>query len=241
MTYFEDIPKSVDIEFRDNPIHVEYHVMPVLEEVEDWRSPIARYLLRGIRSTYKIEARKVINTSYKFRVIQEELHKQSYLGPLLFCVSEGKIDQTLYERIQSVPRQPVTEMSPVVSAIPFAMWGINLVGQFLKPPVKYKDVVLAVDYFSKWVEAAPLRSTTSDAIEEFIWKNIITRYGIPKILVLDNGPQFDSRVIKEMCAKLGIEDRFAPVCYLQYNGQVEVMNRIIFNGIKKNLLESGMQ
>ncbi|GAA0141158.1 hypothetical protein LIER_02365 [Lithospermum erythrorhizon] len=104
------------------------------------------------------------------------------------------------------------------------MWGIDLVGQFLKPPVKYKDVVVAVDYFSKWVEVASLRSTTSEAIEEFIWKNIITRYGIPKILVSDNGPQFDSRVIKEMCTKLGIEHRFAPVCYPQYNGQVEVID-----------------
>ncbi|GAA0173044.1 hypothetical protein LIER_41448 [Lithospermum erythrorhizon] len=67
--------------------------------------------------------------------------------------------------MQPVPRQPVTEISPVVSAILFAMWGINLVGQFLKPPVKYKDAVVAVDYFNRWVEAAPLRSTTSEAIE----------------------------------------------------------------------------
>ncbi|GAA0176040.1 hypothetical protein LIER_29104 [Lithospermum erythrorhizon] len=132
-------------------------------------------------------------------------------------------------------------MSPFVSAIPFSMWGIDLVGQFLKPPVKYKDVVMAVDYFSKWVEAAPLRSTTSEAIEEFIWNNIITRYGTLKILVSDNGPQFDSKVINETCAKLGIEHRFAPVYYPQYNGQVEVMNRTIFTGITKNLLESATQ
>ncbi|GAA0159528.1 hypothetical protein LIER_16282 [Lithospermum erythrorhizon] len=62
------------------------------------------------------------------------------------------------QRMQSVPWQPVTEMSPVVSAIPFFMWGIDLVGQFLKPPVKYKDVVVAVDYFSKWVEVATMEN-----------------------------------------------------------------------------------
>ncbi|GAA0183889.1 hypothetical protein LIER_31226 [Lithospermum erythrorhizon] len=44
-----------------------------------------------------------------------------------------------------------------------------------------------------------------------------------------------------MCAKLGIEHRFAPVCYPQYNGQVEVMNMTIFAGIKKNHIESGTQ
>ncbi|GAA0187095.1 hypothetical protein LIER_34383 [Lithospermum erythrorhizon] len=42
-----------------------------------------------------------------------------------------------------------------------------------------------------------------------------------------------------MCQRLGIEHRFAPVCYPQYNGQVEVMHKTIFLGIKKNLLESG--
>ncbi|GAA0139629.1 hypothetical protein LIER_01135 [Lithospermum erythrorhizon] len=45
--------------------------------------------------------------------------------------------------MQLVPQQPLTKMSPVLSAIPFSMWGIELVGQFLKPPVKYKDVVVA--------------------------------------------------------------------------------------------------
>ncbi|GAA0147733.1 hypothetical protein LIER_07361 [Lithospermum erythrorhizon] len=45
----------------------------------------------------------------------------------------------------------------------------------------------------------------------------------------------------EMWTKMGIEHRFALVCYPWYNGQVEVMNRTIFTGIKKNLLESGTQ
>ncbi|GAA0171853.1 hypothetical protein LIER_25792 [Lithospermum erythrorhizon] len=140
------------------------------------------------------------------------------------------------QRMQSVPRQHVVEISPVVSAISFATWGIDLLGQFLKSLVRYKDAVVALDYFSKWVEAVPLRSTTAEAIEEFIWKNIITRNTIPRVLASDNGPQFDSKVIKEMCTKLGIEHWFAPVCYPQYNGQVEVMNRTIFIGIKNNLL-----
>ncbi|GAA0143209.1 hypothetical protein LIER_03948 [Lithospermum erythrorhizon] len=79
-------------------------------------------------------------------------------------------------------------MVPMVSPIPFAMWGIDLVGQFLKPPVKYKDAVVAVDYFNKWVEAVPLKGTTEDVIKEFIWKNIINRYGISKRIRRVIGP-----------------------------------------------------
>ncbi|GAA0148792.1 hypothetical protein LIER_08134 [Lithospermum erythrorhizon] len=132
------------------------------------------------------------------------------------------------QKMKAVPRQLVVKMTPVVCLIPFAMWGIDLVGQFMKPVTKYKDAAVAVDYFSKWVEAMPLRNTTAEEIMEFIWKNIITRYGIPKILVSDNGPQFDASLVRGMCKHLEIEHRFAPVCYPQANGQVEVMKRTIF-------------
>ncbi|GAA0138400.1 hypothetical protein LIER_00154 [Lithospermum erythrorhizon] len=74
-----------------------FEYAPVLEEVEDWRSPIARYLVQGELPADKLEARRVVNRSFKFWVLQDELYKQSHLGPLLFCVSESKIDQTLYE------------------------------------------------------------------------------------------------------------------------------------------------
>ncbi|GAA0154465.1 hypothetical protein LIER_12437 [Lithospermum erythrorhizon] len=89
--------------------------------------------------------------------------------------------------------------------MPSAIWGIDLVGHFVKPSAKYKDAVVVVDYFSKWMEAIPLRNTTAEDIEDFIWKNIITQYGIPKILVSDNGPQFDASLIRDMCKLLGIE------------------------------------
>ncbi|GAA0138844.1 hypothetical protein LIER_00510 [Lithospermum erythrorhizon] len=143
------------------------------------------------------------------------------------------------QNMKAVPRQPVVEMTLVLCPIPFAMWGIDLVGQFMKPATKYKDVVVAVDYFIKWVEAMPLRNTAAEDIEEFICKNVITLYGIPKILVSDNGPQIDPSQLRDICKRFGIEHHFAPVCYPQANGQVEVMNRTIYQRIKKNLLESG--
>ncbi|GAA0158448.1 hypothetical protein LIER_38656 [Lithospermum erythrorhizon] len=80
--------------------------------------------------------------------------------------------------MKSVTWKPVVEMTPTLSEVPFAMWGIDLVGQFVKLANKYKDVVVAVDYFNKWVEAIPLRNTTAEEIEDFIWKKIISRYGI---------------------------------------------------------------
>ncbi|GAA0143759.1 hypothetical protein LIER_04367 [Lithospermum erythrorhizon] len=102
------------------------------------------------------------------------------------------------QKIKAVPKKPMVEITPVLFPIPFAMWGVDLVGQFVKPATKYKDVVVVVDYFSKWVEEITLRNTTAEDIEKFIWTNIITLYGIPKILVSNNGPQFDSSLWSSM-------------------------------------------
>ncbi|GAA0147732.1 hypothetical protein LIER_07360 [Lithospermum erythrorhizon] len=172
----------------DNPIHMEHYVRHVLEEVEDWRSPIARYLVLGV-CCYLVLG--VCCLPKRWRLGRWSTKASNSGSSKMSCINSltSVPCYSVYRKnLQPVPRQPMTEMSPVVSAIPFAMWGIDLVGQFLKPHVKYKDVVVAIDYFNKWVKVAPLRSTTAEAILEFIWKNIITRYGIPRVLVSDNGP-----------------------------------------------------
>ncbi|GAA0170160.1 hypothetical protein LIER_40902 [Lithospermum erythrorhizon] len=115
---------------------------------------------------------------------------------------------------------------------------IDLVGKLPKAKGSLEYVVVIVDYFSKWVEVAPLKKTGSDSIVRFLWKHIITRFGVPRILISDNGPQFESEELAKFCKKYNIEHRFSPVYYPQCNCQVEVMNRILFKGIKKNMISS---
>ncbi|GAA0162911.1 hypothetical protein LIER_39497 [Lithospermum erythrorhizon] len=110
-----------------------------------------------------------------------------------------------YQRMRNAPQLPTSTLTPVVSSIPFAMCGIDLVGKLPKAKGGAEFAILAVDYFSKWVEAAPLKKTKSEDVIQFLWKNILTRFGIPKILVLDNGPQFEGQVLADFCEKYGIE------------------------------------
>ena len=53
--------------------------------------------------------------------------------------------------------------------------------------LKVLVVGIGIDYFTKWVEAKALATITEKNIRSFIWKNIIYRYGIPRVLVSDNG------------------------------------------------------
>ncbi|GAA0160018.1 hypothetical protein LIER_38963 [Lithospermum erythrorhizon] len=80
------------------------------------------------------------------------------------------------ERMGSVQHKPTPSMTPIPKPIPLAMWGINLVGKLPKAKGSLKYVVVTVDYFSKWVEAVPLKTSGSDNIVKFLWKHIITRF-----------------------------------------------------------------
>ncbi|GAA0154951.1 hypothetical protein LIER_12792 [Lithospermum erythrorhizon] len=77
-------------------------------------------------------------------------------------------------------------MTSVLNPVPFVMWGIDLVRKLPKAIGSLEYVVVDVDYFSKWVEAMPLKKTGNDNIVRFLWKHVITPFGVPRILVSDN-------------------------------------------------------
>ena len=60
-------------------------------------------------------------------------------------------------------------------------------GPFLTALRQLKFLVVDIDYFTKWVEAEPLTTITEKSIRTFVWRNINCRYGIPKVLVSENG------------------------------------------------------
>ena len=92
-----------------------------------------------------------------------------------------------------------------------------------------------MDYFTKWVEAKPLANIRNVDVKKFIWKNIVTRFGVPRTLILDNGLQFDSKAIRKYCCDLGITNRYSTMAYPQDNGQAETVNKVIVSGLKKKL------
>ena len=70
-------------------------------------------------------------------------------------------------------------------------------------------LVVDIDYFTKWVEAEALATITEKNIQSFVWKNIICRYGIPRVLVSNNGKQFDNSAFRDFCSELGIKNYYS--------------------------------
>jgi hypothetical protein len=96
-----------------------------------------------------------------------------------------------------------------------------------------KYVVIAVEYFSKWIEAKPLATITSVTVQKFFWQNIVCRFGVPKAITVDNGTQFDVEAFKDFCDQIGTKIHFASARHPESNGLVEGANGIIMTGIMK--------
>ncbi|XP_027178148.1 uncharacterized protein LOC113777314 [Coffea eugenioides] len=135
--------------------------------------------------------------------------------------------------------QPSNFMVPITSPWPFEQWGTDIIGPFPKAVGGYTFLVTAVDYFTKWVEAEPLRTITGLAIQKFFWKCIVCRFGIPQIIISDNGRQFAENPFKTWCENLGIKQHFTSVGHPQANGQAENFNRTLLHGLKTRLHRAG--
>jgi transposase InsO family protein len=96
-------------------------------------------------------------------------------------------------------------------------------------------MLVEVNKFTKWVEAAPVTTQDSTATINFI-KSIVFRFGVPHGIITDNGTNFTSKEFKNYCEGLGIKLKFASVAHPKIYGQVEKANGLICNRIKKRLL-----
>lgn len=77
------------------------------------------------------------------------------------------------------------------------------------------------------MEAIPLKSTIRGQIINFLVEYIISRYGVPSKLFIDNGPSFKGNEIRNFGTKYHTKNNFSFPCYPQGNGQAEASNKII--------------
>ena len=98
-----------------------------------------------------------------------------------------------------------------------------------------KYLLVDTDYFTKWVEVEPLSNIRDVDVKKFLWNNIVTCFEIPHTLISDNRLQFDIKSFRRYCYELGITNKYSTPAYSQGNGQVEAVNKVIVNGLRKRL------
>ncbi|KAL0449406.1 UNVERIFIED_CONTAM: hypothetical protein Slati_1497000 [Sesamum latifolium] len=127
-----------------------------------------------------------------------DISQQSTKSWLLLAHYEARC-MFLGEQVREMLKthQPVEPLSVMLSPCPFSQWGMDIVGPFPLALGQKKFLLVAIDYFTKWVEAEPLARITEAKVMKFIWKNIICHFGLPQELISDNDRQFQSRRIQD--------------------------------------------
>ena len=132
------------------------------------------------------------------------------------------------------PHVPATELKTIPITWPFAVWGLDMVGPLKKASRGFTHLLVAVDKFTKWVEAKPIRKLDGATALKFV-KDIVVRFGLPHSIITDNGSNLSQGELEEYCLKQGIRLDLASVSHPQSNGQVERTNGLILQGIKPRL------
>nr|GEW75428.1 reverse transcriptase domain-containing protein [Tanacetum cinerariifolium] len=251
---FAHLSKQVLVEVLENKSIKEKEVAAVIEEDgPTWMTQIADYLKDGVLPGDNKEAKKLRLKARQYELMEGVLYRRSFLTPWLRCIGLLQADYVIREihegscSMHVGPRSvvakairlghPQQSLTPITAPWPFYKWGIDIAGPFSEGPGKVKFLIVAIDYFTKWVEAKAVATITGGQVKKFVWDNIVCRFGISGEIISDNGKQFADNPFKDWCDKLNITQRFASIKHPQSNGLVERVNQSPGEGIKARLGE----
>ncbi|XP_049381316.1 uncharacterized protein LOC125845856 [Solanum stenotomum] len=85
----------------------------------------------------------------------------------------------------------------------FVAWGMDVIGP-IEPKASngHRFILVAIDYFTKWVKAITFKAVTEKAVVDFVHSNIICRFDIPRTIITDNVANLNSNLMKEVCEQL---------------------------------------
>jgi transposase InsO family protein len=118
----------------------------------------------------------------------------------------------------------------------FTMWGLGMFGPFKQALGGFMYLLIAVDKFTKWIEANAFISVRAEEAVGFFLDNIY-RFRVSNMIITDNGPQFTGKKFLEFCDDFNIRVDWAAVADPPMNGQVECANNMILQGMKPRIFD----
>ena len=116
---------------------------------------------------------------------------------------------------------------------PFHQVSIDVIGPLPKTFHSNKFIIIAIDHFTKWIEALAVNNTSATTSALFIHNYIIACHGCPHSLLSDNGKNFIADALKSLLKLLGIKQQFTVPYTPSTNGMVERVNGSLVSILKK--------
>jgi ribonuclease HI len=161
------------------------------------------------------------------RTLVGKAFRQGFYWPT--AVADSKDIVRRFEGCQFYARKthlPAQALQTIPITWPFAVWNLDIVGPLRQAPGGLTHLLIAVDKFSKWIEARPIVNVYSEEAVSF-FTDIIYRFGIPNTIVTDNGTQFTGKKFLNFCNNNHICVDCSAVAHLKMNGQVDRVNNMI--------------
>ncbi|GAU47361.1 hypothetical protein TSUD_403640 [Trifolium subterraneum] len=227
------------------------HICAIDEQ--SWMAPVYNFLKSNTLPADAKEATKIRKRACSYVLLDDKLYRRRFSIPLLKCVEETRVEfilQEIHEGInghhiggRSLARKalragyywptmqndakdhvlkcdkcqrhgdmhiaPANELKTLISPWPFAWWGMDIL--------------------------EPLAKISASHILRFFKINVLARFGIPQVVVTDNGTQFTNKKFQEFLATIGTTQHFTSVEHPQTNGQAEAANRVILRGLRRRM------
>uniref|UniRef100_A0A2N9HWS0 Integrase catalytic domain-containing protein n=1 Tax=Fagus sylvatica TaxID=28930 RepID=A0A2N9HWS0_FAGSY len=200
----------------------------------DWRTPFLEYLIENILPQTSKEAVQLKKLAARYFVEGGILFRKGFHSDPLKCLSLAE-SQTVMKEAHSKEcgeHQGKKRLYQLLLTL-------DLIGPINPPSGGYIWILMATEYFSKWVEAVPLRKATGAAVTNFIREHIITRFDIPHKIISDNGTPFVNKSVREVLEHYRIKHRRSTPYYPQGNGQAETTNRMLLRILSKMVFDYG--
>ena len=120
---------------------------------------------------------------------------------------------------------------------PMERWGIDLTGPHPTSAGGHKYILTAIDYFSRWTEAFPIRNQEAATVAKVLVEQVFVRFGVPLQILTDQGPNFESGLFQEVCRLLGIDKVRTSPYQPRTNGMIERWHRTLNSMLGKVVTE----
>ena len=128
---------------------------------------------------------------------------------------------------KSPPRPEKAPLRQYLVGAPMERIAIDLTGPLPRTKAGNTSIMVVADYFTKWVEAFPLRDQTAETVARTLVEQVITRFGTPLEIHTDQGREFEAGLFRGVCRLLGIHKTRTTPFHPQSDGMVERFNRTV--------------
>ena len=140
---------------------------------------------------------------------------------------------------RKAPDPPKAPMVPILASEPRELLAIDVLS-LEKGKGGHEHILVMTDSFTKYSWAFPTRNQKATTVAKLLWEKVLVHFGFPQRLHSDQGRDFESKIIKDLCKMAGIEKTRTTPYHPQGNGQTERFNRTLLgmlgtlDGDKKN-------